>query len=1072
MADIRSTRPGTGRHGAALLSILLAVFLLVVSLLAAAAPAASARPGHPAAPGSHTKVAPHAKASPHVKAAPKAAADTLPTDISSGMPRTMRDELTGDFLGLGYDQRMRAEGSSLNIYDPPDRGGALKQSTFLDLEPAPDSVNYTDDQNNDYDFHTYAQYTSYAGGNQCGGCFQAVFNQYHVNTVYLAAAGGHLFIAGTKGDRVTNPGNQLPDDGYRPLLYEVPYNGTCASEGCVASSGGQVAEFENEIGIQCHNFGGCLPFGDTRVIGPTSLAAGMVGSTPVVAIGLSDFGVYIGTASTVSSMPNGNGNQFGGMATPDAAQTPATALAFDPAGTGLLAVGALEYGNVGYSVQVDGNAHITSYQTWNFQPGTGLLPSPMSAAIVHDSSGRPLVAMGMTDGTVRLVDPTVSGANVVASSPATGNAVVAINPIPRIDDTGGADDYAVAEQSGSDIVNTTGAVLRYDEADQTIGKQALAAGGGHNLPRTDFQSWYPGYKTGRFTVTNNSPDQVTVTLLQRSVSGYGCWYAPSFADGGQAFPQTTPGLTLASGQTSPTEYVMGAYTASTDGSCQGSDASAQWRAYLVVTPTAHPADARVVDLHLNKTLTAGPEVCDPADLQTTGVDVCDQVGGSITVTATRQPAQLAAFGLYSINIGGPALPTPTASPQITATRLTVSPRNTNNVYRFDVGPMTYNVPGMTAAQPQIQAVLPPLTVEGSTDGVNWTNLGLYMPVNKLNSSGSTITVGSTTGSPGATGSGSFFWQNAASGPAYTNIRVQAGTTPPSPSTTGIVLGSLPAPPPAASRITTVVASSGKNTSSTTVALEPNGVDQAQVGVVISASAALPTSDPAYNSVYYTDEYGSVVTNLYRQDDPTCSSTSCYANFVGAQPSAGAYPNTPSSGSSRRDVVAGTVDYDYVSSTGASRLITAHAGTGPGATVQPITINGNTLDLTSSGTTAATGFSLEGCADFANNSTTCTLAPITTPTAGASGRPALYQARVPDGGPLLGAQLLYQAQNSQGSLPLNWKSGGVKENLEPTTPKVSTTLVKMSPNNYLTDDDVDIYLATHGISQLFTAEVGP
>ena len=58
---------------------------------------------------------------------------TPPADISSSMPRTMRDELTGDFLGRGYDQRMRAENTSLNIYDSPSRGGALLRSTPMDL---------------------------------------------------------------------------------------------------------------------------------------------------------------------------------------------------------------------------------------------------------------------------------------------------------------------------------------------------------------------------------------------------------------------------------------------------------------------------------------------------------------------------------------------------------------------------------------------------------------------------------------------------------------------------------------------------------------------------------------------------------------------------------------------------------------------------------------------------------------------------------------------------------------------------------------------------------------------------
>ena len=57
-----------------------------------------------------------------------------PVDISSSMPRTMRDEITGDFLGHGYDQRMRVETTTnLNIYDSASRGGALLQSTPTDL---------------------------------------------------------------------------------------------------------------------------------------------------------------------------------------------------------------------------------------------------------------------------------------------------------------------------------------------------------------------------------------------------------------------------------------------------------------------------------------------------------------------------------------------------------------------------------------------------------------------------------------------------------------------------------------------------------------------------------------------------------------------------------------------------------------------------------------------------------------------------------------------------------------------------------------------------------------------------
>jgi hypothetical protein len=50
------------------------------------------------------------------------------------MPRTVRDEVTGDFLGRGYDQWMRIGPTGLNVYDSPSRGGGLLQATPTDLE--------------------------------------------------------------------------------------------------------------------------------------------------------------------------------------------------------------------------------------------------------------------------------------------------------------------------------------------------------------------------------------------------------------------------------------------------------------------------------------------------------------------------------------------------------------------------------------------------------------------------------------------------------------------------------------------------------------------------------------------------------------------------------------------------------------------------------------------------------------------------------------------------------------------------------------------------------------------------
>ena len=42
---------------------------------------------------------------------PSPAAVDSGVDLSGTMPNSTRDDLTGDFLGKGYDQRMRVEGN-------------------------------------------------------------------------------------------------------------------------------------------------------------------------------------------------------------------------------------------------------------------------------------------------------------------------------------------------------------------------------------------------------------------------------------------------------------------------------------------------------------------------------------------------------------------------------------------------------------------------------------------------------------------------------------------------------------------------------------------------------------------------------------------------------------------------------------------------------------------------------------------------------------------------------------------------------------------------------------------------
>ena len=193
-----------------------------------------------------------------------------------------------------------------------------------------------------------------------------------------------------------------------------------------------------------------------RAIGVTSLAAGYVGTVPYLAVGLSDGGVQIYNVSGTPQLTS----TFGGMATPDGSQTPPTALAWDPSGSGLLAVGVISWADEGFFVHVDGDGIVAPNWLACAHHGTdALVPSPLCAAFGQRQDGSPVVAFGMTDGTLQLVDPTGTGAETyaLAGSGAGPGAIVAVNAIPRLDGTAGGSDYAVSYQQGFNALPGPGA---------------------------------------------------------------------------------------------------------------------------------------------------------------------------------------------------------------------------------------------------------------------------------------------------------------------------------------------------------------------------------------------------------------------------------------------------------------------------------------------------------------------------------------------------------------------------------------------------------------------------------------
>ena len=789
----------------------------------------------------------------------------------------------------------------------------------------------------------------------------------------------------------------------------VPPDGSCASAGC--------AWHQVELQNQYQNSAGAI----ARAISVTSLAAGYVGSSPYLAVGLSDYGVQIYNVAGGTPRPT---SMFIGMATGDGSQTPPTALAWDPSGSGLLAVGVISWADEGFFVQVDGNGIAQpNWLAWAHHGTDALVPSPLSAAFGWRQDGSPVVAFGMSDGTLQLVDPKATGTggaypetNALAVSSAGPGAIVAVNPIPRFDGTAGGSDYAVSYQQGSNVLAGAGALLRWDGTSSGLTAQPVSAGSPNTVsPDWDsFRAWYPGIKEGRLQVSNTSAEPITVALHASPNPGYGCWYAPSWADA-PAFPPG--GITVAAGQSSAI-YTMGAYTAGAQGGCAAAtDPTGAWLGYLVITPVSHPADTRLVGLRLNRDMT---------------VDVTDQAGGSTTVSITNAQNQLAAFGLWTVTVGTPPAPTPQPSPTVTGSRVTPADWPGPAVYRFDVSGATYQLP---TPHPN-QVMVPPLLVQGSADGNSWTSLGMLVPATEpVVAAGppAQLTLGAAT----------FWWENPPES-AY-QIRVGLG---PAGVASQVALADLP-PPAGETNLSGVqIAPTSSDKTARPVA---SGVDQAPLSVQVldANSNPLPDTDPSYQRIFYRDASGNLVTNLFRADAEP-------ASFIGVSPHRGAYPNDGSV-TMGRSAVAGT--YHYVSTTSTTdQEITGYVGgalnDGLPAPSQKIEVLASAIAPVASATSASEGISLVGCADFTGSSL-CRLFPIS------AGQPALFLDTAD--GVQIGILTAAQATTSVASLPLQ-QSAGASEHLLVSAPlTVSDTAATLADTSaFLPGDHVDTCLVAHGV----------
>ena len=389
-----------------------------------------------------------AKAAPARAAA--AATPTLPADLSTRMPRTAHDETVGDFLGKGYDQRAVVENGRLNIYNPPNRGGNLVQWAATDLQGVGPS-------NSDG-----------RGGHLPlwqGGAMADLADKSQLASVYLAWTPDALYMAGSHNVGVPGAGSDV-NLYFADWLYKLPPDGKCASKSCAIAVGKLPAL------IYSHS----VPFIE-RTEGVTALAVGQVAGKTFVAIGFSDTeaGTMDGalvidpanltaadkTAQYPIAIRGGQAYQFEAT---EPTQTAVTSLAWDPGGSGWLAIGTASpthtINAIKWRSTPIGNGFVvwsfppSSYRYWDSIAGDDYAPSALSAAVTDRADGTPVAAFGMSDGTVKLWDPTVTTANLLANAASTGtstdpNAVDAVSFVDRSDGTTGLPDVVAVSNIGT-----------------------------------------------------------------------------------------------------------------------------------------------------------------------------------------------------------------------------------------------------------------------------------------------------------------------------------------------------------------------------------------------------------------------------------------------------------------------------------------------------------------------------------------------------------------------------------------------------------------------------------------------
>ena len=261
---------------------------------------------------------------------PLTAEPPLSQDLSGTLPNLNYGQAVGDFTGAGHDQLAAYSNGNLVISNPSKFGGNVVRSTPSDLDTIPNGGLASSE--------TWWYVWQRADETSAGAT-------YGLTSVKVAASASNIYMAG--GNTAGRVSDQ--ENFYTLRLYQLPHDGSCASASCASKVVNLPTEFK-----YCQTFYGCRQ----NLIVVTSLAVGVVGGQTLIAVGMSDDGIYIYNdnlqlVTQIADMGTGNSGP------PD--QTPVTALAFGPptgAGQGgILAAGVMSTWEDMFSYRLTADGH-------------------------------------------------------------------------------------------------------------------------------------------------------------------------------------------------------------------------------------------------------------------------------------------------------------------------------------------------------------------------------------------------------------------------------------------------------------------------------------------------------------------------------------------------------------------------------------------------------------------------------------------------------------------------------------------------------------------------------------------